>query len=168
MVLTSPSTDILRWPVMSQWPSSRRVQCSVFAIPDHAKLILGICNIKEWWRWHSCILWHVLDPISCVTWLIYRCHRRGGHGSNFLTAVTYSSQSNSNLYIQKNNYVPKPPVELAHCFSAIWLHVSASFRYHPFRRRPSKQYQTNMSCFHHKVYVIFYIDRFYHSNVMYP
>ena len=60
------------------------------------------------------ILWLVLDAILCVTWLIYWSHRRGGHGSNILTAVTYSSQSNSKLYVQKNNYVPNPPVELAH------------------------------------------------------
>ena len=45
---------------------------------------------------------------SCVTCLIYRSHRRGGHGSNFLTAVTYSTQSNSKLYVRKNNYVPNP------------------------------------------------------------
>ena len=59
------------------------------------------------------ILWLLLEAISCVAWLIYRSHRWRGHGSNFLTAVIYSSQSNSKLYVQKNNYVPKPPVEPA-------------------------------------------------------
>ena len=62
------------------------------------------------------ILWLALDAISCVTWLIYRSYHRRGHGSNFLTPVTYSSKSNSNLYVQKNNNVqppPPPPVELA-------------------------------------------------------
>ena len=39
------------------------------------------------------ILWFILDAISCVTWLIYWSHRRRGHGSNFVTAVIYSSQS---------------------------------------------------------------------------
>ena len=39
------------------------------------------------------IFWLVLDAISYVTWLIYWSHRRKGHDSNFLTAVTYSSQS---------------------------------------------------------------------------
>ena len=67
--------------------------------------------MNEWWRWY--ILWLVLDAISSVTWLIYRSHRRESHGSKFLTAVTYSSQSNSKLYVQKNNYVPNCPVELA-------------------------------------------------------
>ena len=38
-----PSADSLRWPVTSQWPS-------LFAISDHTKLILGLCNINEWWR----------------------------------------------------------------------------------------------------------------------
>ena len=42
------------------------------------------------------IIWLVLDAISCVKWPIYRSHRRRDHGSNFLTGVTYSSQSNSN------------------------------------------------------------------------
>ena len=45
------------------------------------------------------------------------CHHgtgKGGHGSgsNFLTAVTYSSQSNSKLYVQKNNYVLNPQSNL--------------------------------------------------------
>ena len=41
-------------------------------------------------------------------------HRKVGFSSNFLTAFTYNSQSNSKLYVQKNNYVPNSPVELAH------------------------------------------------------
>ena len=64
------------------------------------------------------IFWLVLDAISCVPWLIYRSHRTEGHGSNFLTAFTHNSQSNSKLYVQKNNYVPNSPVELAQC----WYH----------------------------------------------
>ena len=55
----------------------------------------GLCNINEW----------------CVTWLIYRSHPRGSHSTNFLTAVTLSRQSNSKLNLQKNNHVPKHPVE---------------------------------------------------------
>ena len=57
--------------------------------------------------------WLVLYAISYVMWLMTRSHRRRGHGLNFLTAVTYSSQSNSKWYVQKNNYVPNHPVELA-------------------------------------------------------
>ena len=64
-----------------------------------------------------------MDAISCVTWLIYRSHRREGHGLNFLAAFTYSSQSNSKLYVQKNNYVPNSPVELAHCLGALSVTV---------------------------------------------
>ena len=60
--------------------------------------------------------WLVLDAISYVTWLMNQSHRRRDHGSNFLTAVTYCSQSNSKLYVQKNNYVPNHPVELAQCY----------------------------------------------------
>ena len=60
------------------------------------------------------ILWLVLNVISCVTWLTYRSHHREGNGSNFLTTVTYSSQSSSKLHVQKINYVPNPPIELAH------------------------------------------------------
>ena len=63
--------------------------------------------------------WLVLDAISYVTWLMNRSHRRRGHGSDFLTAVTYSSQSNSKLYVQKNNCVPNHPVELAQWPSSI-------------------------------------------------
>ena len=59
------------------------------------------------------LLWLILDAISCVSWFIYRSHHREDHGSNFFTAFTYSSQSNLKLYVQKNNYVPNSPVELA-------------------------------------------------------
>ena len=83
---------------------------------NHTKLFLGLCNEKRVVKKTDRILCLVLDAISCVTWLIYRSHRRGGHGSNFLTALFYSGQSNSKLYVQKNNYVLNPPVELAHCF----------------------------------------------------
>ena len=75
------------------------------------------------------ILWLLLDAIACVTWRIYQSHRRGGHGSNFLTAVTYNCQWNSKLYAQKNNYVPNPPVELAQ-----WLLLAfANWRDCPWR-----------------------------------
>ena len=52
------------------------------------------------------------DAILCVMWIIYRSHRRAGHGTNFLTAVTYSRESNSKLYVQKNNYAPTPQSNL--------------------------------------------------------
>ena len=38
---------------------------------------------------------------------------RGGHGTNFLIAVTYESQYHPTLCLQKNDYVQTPPVELA-------------------------------------------------------
>ena len=69
MVPTALSTDILRWPVTSQWPSSRRR--GVFAIPDHTKLILGLWNIKEGWRWH-------------------RSHTLASFRRNFVCHLTYS------------------------------------------------------------------------------
>ena len=47
-----PSTDILRWPVTSQLPSTRRLNCGVFAISVNKKLILGLCNMNQWWWWH--------------------------------------------------------------------------------------------------------------------
>ena len=46
------------------------------------------------------------EQFLCVTLLIYRSHRRGGHGTNFVTRVTYSSQSNSKLHSRKDNYTP--------------------------------------------------------------
>ena len=58
------------------------------------------------------ILWLVSDAIFCVTWLINRFHRSRGHSTNFLTVITYSSQSNSTSYLQKNNYVPNPQSNL--------------------------------------------------------
>ena len=108
------STDILRWPVPSQWPSSRRLKLwRICYIRQHN------INPRALQIWTSGedgsdrILWLVLDAISCVTWLIYRSHRKEGRGSNFLIAFTCSGQSNSKLYVQKNNYVPNYPVELA-------------------------------------------------------
>ena len=44
--------------------------CGVFTIPDHTKLIRGLCNIKEWWRWH-------------------RLHTLARFGRNFVCHVTY-------------------------------------------------------------------------------
>ena len=75
------------------------------------------------------IFWLVLDAISSVAWLIYRSHRRRHHGSNFLTAITYSSQSNSKLYVLKiityRRPPPPPPPRLFHGPHA--LHVYHGF-----------------------------------------
>ena len=68
--------------------------CGVFAISCHTKLFLGLCNINEWW-----IGGHRSHTLA---------HHRGGHGLNVLIAVTYNSQSNSKLYLQKNNHIPTP------------------------------------------------------------
>ena len=110
-----PSGDILWWPVTSQWPSSRRLKLYRICHIRAQKLLLGLRNIYEWWRGRCSHTMARLEAILCLTWLIHRSHRRRYHDSNFLTAVTYSSQSNSKLYVQKNNYVPNSPVELAHC-----------------------------------------------------
>ena len=114
MALAVPSTDILWWPVTSQWPSSRGLKLwRICYITDNTKLILGFAMWTRGKDDTDRILWLVLDAISCVTWLIYRSHCREGHGSNFLVAFTYSSQSNSKLFVQKNNYELNSPVELA-------------------------------------------------------
>ena len=62
------------------------------------------------------ILWLVSGAILCVTGLIYRSHRMGGHGTNFVTRVTYSSQSNSKLHSQEDNHTPTTiiPPSLSH------------------------------------------------------
>ena len=36
--------------------------CGVFAIPEYTKLILGLCNINEWWRWH---ISHTVARFGC-------------------------------------------------------------------------------------------------------
>ena len=54
-----------------------------------------------------------LNAISCVTWFNYRSHSKEDRRSNFLTVVTYSSQSKSKVYVQKKKYVPNAPAELA-------------------------------------------------------
>ena len=110
------NADILRWTVTPHWHRQDDCNCGVFAISEHTKKFLGLCNINEWGRRHRSHTLAHLDAISCVTWLIYWSHRGRIHGSNFLTALTYSTQSNSKLYVQKNNYVPNSPVELAQCF----------------------------------------------------
>ena len=115
-----PSTDILRWPVASQWPSSRRLYLWRICYMRSHKLIVVLCNINEWWRWHRSQTLARFGRISYITWLICRCHRRGGHGLNFITAVTYSSHSNSKLYSQINNNAPKRPVELAQYDVKAW------------------------------------------------
>ena len=78
------SADILRWTVTSHWHRQFR----------RISNSIEICLVGR--------------APGCWS------HRRSIHGSNFLTAVTYSTQSNSKLYVQKNNYVPNAPVELAH------------------------------------------------------
>ena len=60
----------------------------------------------------DCIFWLVLDAFSCVTRLIQRSHRMGDHRSNFFTALTYISKSNSKLYVLKNNYVQSLPIDV--------------------------------------------------------
>ena len=109
------STDILWWTVTSHWHRQDDCNCGAFAISEHTKWFPGLVIQRSGEEDTERILWLALDAISCVTWLVYWSHRRRIHGSNFLTAVTYSTQSNSKLFVQKNNYVPNSPVELAHC-----------------------------------------------------
>ena len=83
-------------------------------------------NVSIWWRHHGesdtdRTLWLVADAILRVTRHIFRSDCSGGHGMNFLTAVTYSSQSNWKLYLQKDNYVRISPVELCQCNGALPL-----------------------------------------------
>ena len=107
------STDILRWPVTSQWPSSRRLKlwriCYIRLHKIIPRALLYEQVVKTTQIAYSGLFW---AQISCVTWLVYRSHRRDGHGSNFLTAVTYSSQSNSKLFVQKKNTYQTPQSNL--------------------------------------------------------
>ena len=77
------------------------------------QIYLWLCSINELQRGHrSQILALFGRNFVChVTYL--PIHRRRDHGSNFLITVTYSIQSNSKLYVLKNDYVPNTPVELA-------------------------------------------------------
>ena len=120
MVPTALSTDILRWPVTSQWPSSRRVWSWRICHTKSQKLILGLCNIKEWWIWHRS---HTLarfgrNFVCHLTYLPISPQWRPRFELSY--AVTSSNQSNSKLYVQKNNYVPKPPVEPAQWYTDSW------------------------------------------------
>ena len=93
----------------------RRGDCQLqsFDETDHGISISGalwhINEVKMTWL-H--IVAHFGENLS-VTWLIYRSHRRTGRSTNFLTAVTYGSQSNIKSCLQKNNFVQKSPVEVA-------------------------------------------------------
>ena len=69
MALVVPSTDILRWPVTSGHRQDDCI-CGLFAISDHTKLILRLCNINGWWTWH-------------------RSHTLARFGHNFVCHVTY-------------------------------------------------------------------------------
>ena len=76
--------------------------------------ISGISNINAWLKRHGA---HIMARFECN----FVCHvtylpnsPRGGHVTNFLTAVTYGSQSYRNFYWQKNNYVQNLTVELAY------------------------------------------------------
>ena len=67
------------------------VTYGLFAISDHMKLILRLCYIHEWWRWYRL---HTLARFGrnfAPRDFFYRSHRRGGHGTNFLTVLTYRS-----------------------------------------------------------------------------
>ena len=88
--------------------------CRLFAKSDHTKRAL----------------WYKGGCKFCVTWFIYASHGMGGHGTNFLTAVIYDSQSNTKLYWQKNNYVhhpathPPPPTTASTPSSRIYRPVT--------------------------------------------
>ena len=90
------------------------LNCGVFAISDNTKLILGRCSMNKWWRWHRS---HILacfgrNFVCHVTYLPISPQGRPRFERSY--RITYSSQWNSKLYVQKNNYVPNSPVELAH------------------------------------------------------
>ena len=92
----------------------------------------GLCNMNEWWRWHRSHILARLEVISCVMWLIYRSHHRGGNGSNFLTEITYNSQSNSKLCIQKKIITHQTPSAtcpfVSYWSPKIWTRHSKFFR----------------------------------------
>ena len=64
------SGDILRWTVTSHWRRQDDCICSVFAISEHKKLLIGLCDINEWRREH-------------------RSHTLARFGRNFVCHVTY-------------------------------------------------------------------------------
>ena len=59
-----------------------------------ATVLSVLYDINTWWKRHS--LHNVSDAILSVAWLIYQPHRRGGHSTNFRTAVTCTCQTRLN------------------------------------------------------------------------
>ena len=109
------SMHILRWTVTSHWHRQYDFNCGVFAISEHTKQFLELCNINEWRRGH-------------------RSHTLARFGRNFVCNVTYlliSPQENPRfeLSYRGNLQYPvefkivrtekwlrtEPPVELAQC-----------------------------------------------------
>ena len=93
-----PSTDILRWPVTSQWTSSRRL---IFVISDNTKLILGLVIWTSGEDDTHRIVWLVLGAISCVTWPIYRSHRREATVRTFLPRLLTAASRMQNCTYRK-------------------------------------------------------------------
>ena len=69
--------------------------------------------MNEWWRWHRShtLACFVSNFVCHLTYL--PIPPQGRPRFEFSYRVTYSNQSNSTLYVQKNDYVPNSPVELA-------------------------------------------------------
>ena len=115
MAPVDPSADILRWPVKSHWHRLDDCNCAVFAIIEHTKLLIGLCDINEWWRGH-------------------KLHPLGRLGRNFCVSrdlFTISPQRKSWFELSYRGNLQKPvefkivrtekkirtepPVELAQC-----------------------------------------------------
>ena len=110
-----PSADILRW--LQRHRDHRQSDCNgdIFATFDDTKVILGLCNVNEWWKWHRS---HILASFWC----------------NVVCDVTYlpiSPQGRSRFELYYRGYFQqpvefktvrtekqwrtKPPVEISQC-----------------------------------------------------
>ena len=87
--------------------------CGVFAISDNTKLILGLCNINEWWRWHRS------HTLACF-WHSFVCHvtylpisPQGRPRFELCYRVYLQQPVEFKIVRTENYYVPNSPVELA-------------------------------------------------------
>ena len=96
--------------------------CGVFVISDNTKLILGLCNMNEWWRWHR------LHTVACF-------------GRNFLWHVTYLPISPKGRPRFEHSYrvnLPQP-VEFKIVRTEKWLRTK-----HPSRTCPMKSHGSKL------------------------
>ena len=90
--------------------------CCVYAISDNTKLILGLCNMNKWWRWH-------------------RLHTLARFGRNFVCHVTYlpiSTQERPRVELSYRGY-SQQPVEFKIVRTEKWLRTKLPSRTCPLR-----------------------------------